>query len=51
MIDSVPVGSHLKDLLTGHLDATVARLRLLLGQLLPEDLQLLDKIPLVFGDC
>lgn len=40
---------HLKDLLSGHLDAAVACLRLLLGQLLPEDLELLNKVPLVLG--
>lgn len=41
--------AHLKDLLTGHLDAAVTGLRLLLGQFLPEDLQLLNQVPLVLG--
>lgn len=40
---------HLEDLLTGHLDAAVASLGLLLGQFLAEDLELLNKISLVLG--
>lgn len=40
---------HLEDLLAGHLDAAVSSLRLLLGQLLAEDLELLDQVPLVLG--
>lgn len=40
---------HLEDLLAGHLDAAVASLRLLLGQFLAEDLELLNKVPLVLG--
>lgn len=40
---------HLEDLLAGYLDAAVAGLRLLLGQFLAEDLELLDKVPLVLG--
>ena len=41
---------HLKDLLTGHLNAAVASLRLLLGQFLAEDLELLNKVSLVLGN-
>lgn len=41
---------YLKDFLPAHLDATVSGLRLLLRQLLPQHLQLLDKVPLVLGD-
>lgn len=40
---------YLKDLLTGHLDAAVPCLRLLLRQLLPEDFQLLHQVSFVFG--
>lgn len=41
------LGFHLEDLLAGHLDATVSRLRLLQGQLVAEQLQLVDQVPLV----
>jgi len=40
---------YLKYLFTADLDATVAGLGLLLGQLLPQDLQLLHQVPLVLG--
>lgn len=40
---------YLKDLLAADLDATVSCLGLLIGQLLPEDLELLDQVPLVLG--
>lgn len=40
-------GTHLKDLLPGHLYATVSRLRLLQRQLVAEQLQLVDQVPLV----
>lgn len=40
---------HLKDLLTRHLDAAVAGLRLLLRQFLAENLELLNKVSLVLG--
>lgn len=39
--------AHLKDLLSGHLDATVSRLRLLQRQLVTEQLQLVDQVSLV----
>lgn len=38
---------HLKDLLSGDLDAAVSRLRLLQGQLVAEQLQLVDQVPFV----
>lgn len=44
-----PFPTHLKDLLAGHLNATVAGLRLLLRQFLAKDLELLNKISLVLG--
>lgn len=40
---------YLKDLLAADVDATVSCLGLLIGQLLPEDLELLDQVPLVLG--
>lgn len=48
---SMPVSfhPHLEDLLAGHLNAAVASLGLLLGQLLAKDLELLNKVPLVLG--
>lgn len=49
MTELVSFPPHLKDLLTGHLDAAVASLRLLLGQFLAKDLELLNKVSLVLG--
>lgn len=49
MTELVSFHPHLKDLLTGHLDAAVASLRLLLGQFLAEDFELLNKVSLVLG--
>ena len=51
MTESVSFHPYLKDLLTGHLYAAVASLRLLLGQFLAENLELLNKVSLVFGHC
>lgn len=45
----VPFPPHLKDLLAGHFNAAVASLRLLLGQLLAQDLELLNEVSLVLG--
>lgn len=42
---------YLKDFFPRHLDAAVASLWLLLGELLAEDLQLLHQVPFVFGHC
>lgn len=47
----VKISSYLKNLLPGDLDPTVAGLRLLLGQLLPQDLQLLHQVPFVARHC
>ena len=44
-----PPPRYLEDLLPADLDAAVARLRLLLRQLLAQDLQLLHQVPLVLG--
>lgn len=49
MTELVSLRPHLKDFLAGHLDAAVASLRLLLGQFLTEDLELLNKVSLVLG--
>lgn len=49
MTELVSFHPHLKDLLTGHFNAAVASLRLLLGQLLAEDLELLNEVSLVLG--
>lgn len=49
MTELVSFRPHLKDFLAGHLDAAVASLRLLLGQFLAEDLELLNKVSLVLG--
>lgn len=43
----IKISSYLKNLLPGDLDPTVASLRLLLGQLLPQDLQLLHQVALI----
>lgn len=42
-----PTHTHLKDLLAGDLDATVACLGLLQGQLVAQQLQLVHQVPLV----
>ena len=51
MTELVAFHTHLKDFFTGHFNAAVASLRLLLGQFLTEDLELLNKISLVLGHC
>lgn len=43
----VKTSNYLKNLLPGDLNATVASLRLLLGQLLPQDLEFLHQVPFV----
>lgn len=48
-LEFVSFHPYLKDLLTGHLNAAVASLRLLLGQFLAEDFELLNKVSLVLG--
>lgn len=49
MTELISFHRHLKYLLTGHLNAAVAGLRLLLRQFLAEDLELLNKVSLVLG--
>lgn len=47
--EAAALTAHLKDLLAGHLYATVSRLRLLQGQLVAEQLQLVHQVPFVAG--